>query len=106
VKSVDGLADVESTTYASGLFMSLYLPMNTDMKLAENDVNKALEKATLPATITNTPSVTRITTSSFPILTYSLTSSKLDEKTLRLTAQQQIVKQLKEIIFYIRSFIA
>jgi multidrug efflux pump subunit AcrB len=97
VKSVDGLADVESTTYDGGLFMSLYFPMNTDMKQAEDQVNKALAKATLPATITNTPSVTRVTTSSFPILTYSLTSSKLDDKTLRSTAQQQIVKQLKAV---------
>ncbi|MED1469919.1 efflux RND transporter permease subunit [Bacillus salipaludis] len=97
VKTVDGLSNVESTSYDGGLFMSLYFPMNSDMKLAEDQVNKALANADLPQTITTSPSVTRLTTSSFPILTYSLTSSKLDEPTLRSTAQQEIVKQLKSV---------
>ncbi|MBI0579187.1 efflux RND transporter permease subunit [Neobacillus cucumis] len=97
VKTVDGLSNVESTSYDGGLFMSLYFPMNTDMKLAEDQVNKALANADLPQTITTSPSVTRLTTSSFPILTYSLTSSKLNEPTLRSTAQQEIVKQLKSV---------
>ncbi|MGG3564351.1 efflux RND transporter permease subunit [Neobacillus rhizosphaerae] len=97
VKMVDGLANVETTSYDGGLFMSLYFPMNTDMKLAEDQVNKALANADLPQTITSTPSVTRLTTSSFPILTYSVTSSKLDEPTLRSTATQELVKQLKSV---------
>jgi multidrug efflux pump subunit AcrB len=97
VKTVDGLSNVETTTYDGGLFMSLYFPMNTDMKQAEDQVNKALANADLPSTITNTPTVTRLTTSSFPILTYSLTSSKLDEATLRSTATQEIIKQLKSV---------
>ncbi|HWI47693.1 MAG TPA: efflux RND transporter permease subunit, partial [Rummeliibacillus sp.] len=97
VKTVDGLSNVESTSYDGGLYMSLYFPMDTDMKQAEDQVNKALANADLPQTITTTPSVTRLTTSSFPILTYSITSSKLDEQTLRSTATQEIVKQLKSV---------
>ncbi|WML49723.1 efflux RND transporter permease subunit [Neobacillus sp. PS3-34] len=97
VKMTDGLSNVETTSYDGGLFMSLYFPMNADMKQAEDQVNKALANADLPSTITSTPSVTRLTTSSFPILTYSLTSSKLDEPTLRSTAQQEIVRQLKTV---------
>ncbi|CRK85184.1 efflux RND transporter permease subunit [Neobacillus massiliamazoniensis] len=97
VKTVDGLSNVETTSYDGGLFMSLYFPMNTDMKQAEDQVNKALAKASLPSNITSTPSVTRLTNSSFPILTYSVTSSKLDETTLRSTATQEIVKQIKSV---------
>ncbi|KMY56178.1 acriflavine resistance protein B [Bacillus sp. FJAT-27231] len=97
VKTVDGLSNVESTSYDGGLFMSLYFPMNTDMKQAEDQVNKALANADLPSTLTSTPSVTRLTTSSFPILTYSVTSSTLDEQTLRSTATQEIMKQLKSV---------
>lgn len=97
VKTVDGLSNVETTSYDGGLFMSLYFPMNADMKQAEDQVNKALAYADLPSTITSTPSVTRLTTSSFPILTYSVTSSKLDEQTIRSTATQEIVKQLKSV---------
>lgn len=97
VKLVDGLSNVEATSYDGGVFMSLYFPMNTDMKQAEDQVNKVLANADLPATITSTPTVMRLTTSSFPILTYSITSSKLDEATLRSTATQEIVKQLKSV---------
>lgn len=97
VKAVDGLSNVETTSYDGGLFMSLYFPMNTDMKQAEDQVNKALANADLPQTITSTPSVTRLTTSSFPILTYSISSKKLDEQTLRSNAQQEIVRQLKTV---------
>jgi multidrug efflux pump subunit AcrB len=97
VKTVDGLSNVETTSYDGGLFMSLYFPMNFDMKQAEDQVNKALANADLPSTITSSPTVTRLTTSSFPILTYSLTSSTLEDKTLRSIAQQEIVKQLKTV---------
>ncbi|MBP0726843.1 efflux RND transporter permease subunit [Bacillus sp. RG28] len=97
VRTTDGLQDIETSSYDGGVFMSLYFPMNTDMKQAEADVNKALDNADLPSTITSKPLVTRITTSSFPILTYTLTSDKLDDNTLRSTAQQQIVKQLNSV---------
>ncbi|MBS4196618.1 efflux RND transporter permease subunit [Lederbergia citri] len=97
VKTVDGLSNVETTSYDGGLFMSLYFPMDTDMKQAEDQVNKALANADLPPTITSSPSVTRLTTSSFPILTYSVTSSTLDEQTLLSTATQDIEKQIKSV---------
>lgn len=97
VRSADGLVNVESTSYDGGLLMSLYFPMDYDMKLAEDQVNKALANADIPPTITSSPIVSRLTTSSFPILSYSLTSEKLDEQTLRSTAQQEIVQQLKSV---------
>ncbi len=97
VRSVDGLQDIETSSYDGGVFMSLYFPMDSDMKQAEIDVNKALDNANLPPAITSHPSVTRLTTSSFPILTYTLSSDKLDEYTLKSTVQQDIVKQLKTV---------
>jgi multidrug efflux pump subunit AcrB len=97
VRTTDGLVNVEATSYDGGLIMSLYFPMDYDMKLAEDQVNKALANADIPPTITSSPMVTKLTTSSFPILSYSLTSDKLDEKTLRSTAQQEIVQQLKSV---------
>ncbi|MFD0048122.1 efflux RND transporter permease subunit [Actinomycetes bacterium NPDC127524] len=97
VRQTDGLQDIETSSYDGGVLMSLYFPMNADMKQAEVDVNKALSNADIPSTITQQPVVTRITTSSFPILTYNLTSDKLDQNTLRSTVQQDIVKQLKTV---------
>lgn len=97
VRTTEGLQDIETSSYDGGLFMSLYFPMNSDMKQAEVDVNKALENADIPPTITSTPVVTRITTSSFPILSYSLSSDKLDENTLKSVTQMDIVRQLKTV---------
>ncbi|WP_088069342.1 efflux RND transporter permease subunit [Gottfriedia luciferensis] len=97
VRTTDGLQDIETSSYDGGVFMSLYFPMNTDMKQAEIDVNRALENADIPPTITSKPLVTRITTSSFPILSYSLTSDKLDENTLKSITQMDIVQHLKTV---------
>jgi multidrug efflux pump subunit AcrB len=97
VRTTEGLQDIETSSYDGGVFMSLYFPMNTDMKQAEIDVNKALENADIPPTITSKPLVTRLTTSSFPILTYSLTSDKLDDNTLKSVTQMDIVQHLKTV---------
>jgi len=97
VRTTEGLQDIETSSYDGGVFMSLYFPMNTDMKQAEVDVNKALENADIPPTITSKPLVTRLTTSSFPILTYSLTSDKLDDNTLKSVTQMDIVQHLKTV---------
>src|SRR4051812_12254902 len=45
VRTTDGLQDIETSSYDGGVFMSLYFPMNTDMKQAEVDVNKSLANA-------------------------------------------------------------
>ncbi|KQL41340.1 acriflavine resistance protein B [Bacillus sp. FJAT-25509] len=97
VRTTEGLQDIETSSYDGGVFMSLYFPMNTDMKQAEVDVNRALENADIPPTITSKPLVTRLTTSSFPILTYSLTSDKLDDNTLKSITQMDIVQHLKTV---------
>lgn len=97
VRTTEGLQDIETSSYDGGVFMSLYFPMNTDMKQAEIDVNKALENADIPPTITSKPLVTRLTTSSFPILTFSLTSDKLDDNTLKSVTQMDIVQHLKTV---------
>ncbi|QKE73938.1 efflux RND transporter permease subunit [Arthrobacter citreus] len=97
VRATEGLEDIETSSYDGGVFMSLYFPMNTDMKQAEIDVNRALENADIPPTITSKPLVTRLTTSSFPILTYSLTSDSLDDNTLKSITQMDIVQHLKTV---------
>ncbi len=98
LKSVDGLSNIETTSYDGGLLMNLYFPMNYNMKKAESDTKQALAGASLPDGV-NEPTVTRLTTSSFPILSYSLTakSGKVDETALRSSIQTDIVKQLKSV---------
>ncbi|MDG0812690.1 efflux RND transporter permease subunit [Cohnella rhizosphaerae] len=98
LKNVDGLANIETTSYDGGLLMNLYFPMDYDMKKAETDTKQALASATLPDDV-KAPAVTRLTTSTFPILSYSLTdkSGKLGDEGVRSTVQRDIVNALKTV---------
>ncbi len=96
VRTADGLTNVETTSYDGGLLMNLYFPMDYDMAKAQSQVKQALESADLPDGV-NQPTVTRLTTNSFPILSYSLTSDRMDGNALRSTVQTAITKQLKSV---------
>ncbi|WP_247897539.1 hypothetical protein [Paenibacillus pabuli] len=79
---------METTSYDGGLLMNLYYPMNYNMDKAERDIRMALAEADLSTNV-NAPAVTRITTSTFPVLSYSLTTNneQVDDDTLRSTVQ-------------------
>jgi multidrug efflux pump subunit AcrB len=98
IRKTEGLSNIETTSYDGGLLMNLYYPMSYNMKKAENQIKQALNEAELPDGV-NKPVVTRLTNSSFPILSYSLTSNnpKVDDLTLQSTVQAGIVKQLKSV---------
>jgi multidrug efflux pump subunit AcrB len=98
VRKVNGLETLESNSFDGGLLISLYFPLNYDMDRAESDVTYALDHAALPAGA-DKPKVTRVSTSSFPMMRLSLTSpsGKVDENTLRTTTQTQIAGELKSL---------
>ncbi len=98
IRKTNGLTNLETTSYDGGLLMNLYYPMDYDMGKAESAVKQALNEAQLPDGI-NKPAVTRLTSSTFPILSYSLTASnkQIDDLTLQSTVQSDIVKQLKSV---------
>lgn len=98
IRSSDGLMDVETSSYDGGLLMNLYYPMDFNMKQAENEIKQALTSVDLPSDV-GEPVVTRVTTSSFPILSYSITSnnSKIDDTALRSTMAADMAKQLKSV---------
>lgn len=98
IRRTDGMTNLETTSYDGGLLMNLYYPMNYDMDKAERDIRMALNDAELPSGV-NQPVVTRLTTSTFPILSYSLTAGKTDvgDNALRSTVQTGIVNQLKTV---------
>ncbi|CQR54648.1 acriflavin resistance protein [Paenibacillus riograndensis SBR5] len=98
IRKTNGILNVETTSYDGGLLMNLYYPMNYNMDKAEQDIRMALGDADLPANV-NAPTVTRLTTSTFPVLSYSLTANneKVDDDTLRSTVQAGIVNQLKSV---------
>ncbi|AKG34454.1 efflux RND transporter permease subunit [Paenibacillus durus] len=98
IHKTGGLTSLETTSYDGGLLMNLYYPMDYDMVKAENLVKQALNDAALPDGV-NKPAVTRLTSSTFPILSYSLTAknNQVDDLTLQSTLQTGIVKQLKSV---------
>ncbi|GMK40781.1 swarming motility protein SwrC [Paenibacillus sp. CCS19] len=94
----NGLTSIQTTSYDGGVLLNLAFPMDYNMDRAESDVKMALIDADLPDGL-NKPVVTRLTSSTFPILSYSLTSASnsIDELTLQSTTQMEIVKQLKSV---------
>jgi multidrug efflux pump subunit AcrB len=98
VRKVNGLETLETNSFDGGLLISLYFPMNYDISRAESDVANILDHVSLPVGV-DKPSVTRVSTSSFPIMRLSLTSpsGKVDENTLRTTIQAQVTNDLKSL---------
>ncbi|WP_379160865.1 efflux RND transporter permease subunit [Paenibacillus sp. sgz5001063] len=98
IRKTDGLTNLETTSYDGGLLMNLYYPMDYNMEQAENTLKQALNNADLPDGV-NKPVVTRLTSSTFPILSYSLTakSGQIDDLTLQSSLQTDIVNQLKSV---------
>lgn len=98
IRKTNGIVNLETTSYDGGVLMNIAYPMDYDMNKAENDLKQALDDAALPDGV-NKPAVTRLTSSTFPILSYSLSagSSKIDDLTLQSTLQTDIVNQLKSV---------
>ncbi|AZN40781.1 efflux RND transporter permease subunit [Paenibacillus albus] len=98
IRKTNGIVNLETTSYDGGVLMNIYYPMDYDMNKAENDLKQALGDAALPDGL-NKPAVTRLTSSTFPILSYSLTAdtNKVDDLTLQSAVQTDIVKQLKSV---------
>ncbi|MCZ8516658.1 efflux RND transporter permease subunit [Paenibacillus filicis] len=95
-RTVNGLETLETNSFDGGLLISLYFPLDYSMDRAESDVSSALDHVALPADV-DKPVVTRVSSSSFPIMRLSLTSppGKVDENTLRTTVQTKIINELK-----------
>ncbi|MEH7546858.1 efflux RND transporter permease subunit [Neobacillus vireti] len=98
VRVVEGLEDVETTSFNGGALISLNFPMSYDMEQAEEQVSQALDTIKLPAG-TEKPLVTRLSTHSMPIIRMSLmgSSANITENTLRTAIQEDFVNRLKTV---------
>ncbi|WP_274648661.1 efflux RND transporter permease subunit [Paenibacillus humicola] len=98
VRGINGLDDIETSSFADGLLVSLYFPMDYNMRRAEDDAALALNHIALPAGAER-PQVTRVSTSSFPVFRLSLTAAagKTDERTLRTAIAGAAAEQLKSL---------
>jgi multidrug efflux pump subunit AcrB len=98
VRGINGVQYVESNSFNGGLLSSLYFPLDFDMEHAQGEVIQALANLDYPAGV-GKPLVTRVSTSSFPMMRISLTSAsaKMDEKLLRTTVQNEVANQLGSV---------
>ncbi|MDN4522963.1 efflux RND transporter permease subunit [Fictibacillus fluitans] len=98
VRVVNGLEDIETSSYQGGSFVRLNFPMSYDMKQAESEVNAAIGDLELPTGVQK-PVVTRLSTHSFPIMSINLTSSSANvtENGLRTLIQDEIADELKTV---------
>ncbi|WP_047154624.1 efflux RND transporter permease subunit [Aneurinibacillus tyrosinisolvens] len=98
VRGVNGIDYIESNSFNGGLLCSLYFPFDFDVGHAEGEVAQTLASLAYPEGV-DKPLVTRVSTSSFPIMRISLTgnSGKLDETALRTSIQNDIANQLRSV---------
>jgi multidrug efflux pump subunit AcrB len=98
VRGIDGLQSMETSSYDGGLFASLYFPLNYDVERAEQEMTRALDGSRFPEG-TGKPAVTRVSTSSFPIMRIGLVNDGegVSEKRLRTSIQAQIAKEFEHI---------
>lgn len=98
VRVVDGLQDVETTSFNGGCLISLNFPMTYDMEKAETQVSKALEGISLPSGVQK-PIVSRLSTNSLPIMRLSLmaSSGSITENTLRTAVQKDVSDALNTV---------
>ncbi|MBD3919177.1 efflux RND transporter permease subunit [Paenibacillus sp. PR3] len=98
LRKTNGLTSIQTTSYDGGVLMNLAFPMDYNMDKAERDIKQLLVDANLPDGLSN-PVVTRLTSSTFPILSYSLTAAteQIDDLMLQSTIQTDIVNQLKSV---------
>lgn len=98
IKGINGLANVETRSYNGGFLCSLYFPLDYDMDKAETEVTQAVSNLQLPAGI-GKPLVTKVSTSSFPIMRLNLTSQSGQEPEgeLRTAVQNKVAAELKNV---------
>ncbi|WP_026692022.1 efflux RND transporter permease subunit [Peribacillus kribbensis] len=98
VRSIDNLDYTETNSFDGGLMMSLHFPNRTDMEKAEHEVKAAAEKVQLPDGVQD-PTITRVSTNSFPVMRLSLTggSKKMDENLLRTSIQEKVTSEIKRV---------
>ncbi|MBB6733086.1 efflux RND transporter permease subunit [Cohnella zeiphila] len=91
VRGVRELQSMETNSFEGGLLLSLAFPLNYDMDRAEREVADALLPVSLPEEV-GRPTVTRVSTGSFPMMRLTLTSpsGQVDENTLRTAVQARV----------------
>jgi CzcA family heavy metal efflux pump len=97
VRSVPGIRDVRSTTSRGVAELSLTFDWGSDMNIAELQVESAVSRILPSLPVGTSFEAHRMNPNVFPVAAYSLTSSTVDQATLRDIAQYQLVPLLTAV---------
>ncbi|MEH7438963.1 efflux RND transporter permease subunit [Neobacillus drentensis] len=96
VKNLDGVSVVSSSSFQNASSIQIEYNFDKDMEKAQNEVKEALNDLTLPDGV-QAPKVSRLSFSSIPVMSLSISNKKLTLAELTDTVEKKIVPELKGI---------
>jgi hydrophobic/amphiphilic exporter-1 (mainly G- bacteria), HAE1 family len=96
VKNLDGVSVVSSSSFQNASSLQIEYNFDKDMDKAQNEVKEALNDLTLPDGV-QAPKVSRLSFSSIPVMSLSISNKKQTLAELTDTVEKKIVPELKGI---------
>ncbi|QIZ07844.1 efflux RND transporter permease subunit [Priestia megaterium] len=96
VENLDGVSVVSSSSFQNASSIQIEYNFDKDMEKAQNEVKEALSKLELPDGV-EAPKVSRMSFSSFPVMSLSITNSERSLAGLTKTAEEEIIPELEGV---------
>ncbi|ARJ50415.1 efflux RND transporter permease subunit [Staphylococcus lutrae] len=96
VRGMAGVTSVKAQSLSHASMITIQFNENTNMDKAEQDVDKALKKVTLPEQAEK-PELTRNTMNAFPVVAYSFLHQKDDVTVTTKAVEEQLIPKLQTI---------
>lgn len=96
VENLDGVSVVSSSSFQNASSIQIEYNFDKDMEKAQNEVKEALSNLELPDGV-EAPKVSRMSFSSFPVMSLSITNSEQSLAGLTKTAEEEIIPELEGV---------
>jgi hydrophobic/amphiphilic exporter-1 (mainly G- bacteria), HAE1 family len=96
VENLDGVTAVSSSSFQNASSIQIEYDFDKDMDKAQSEVKEALSNLELPEGV-QTPKVSRLSFSAFPVISLSITNKKQSLDELTKTAEKDIIPELEGI---------
>ncbi|MBT2696757.1 efflux RND transporter permease subunit [Bacillus sp. ISL-40] len=96
VENLDGVSVVSSSSFQNASSIQIEYDFDKDMEKAQNEVKEALSNLELPDGVEE-PKVSRMSFSSFPVMSLSITNSDQSLTELTKTAEEEIIPELEGV---------
>ena len=95
-RNLDGVKDVTSTSYENASSVVIQYGFSKDMEKAKQEVSDALNSLKLKDGV-QSPSVSRLSLNTFPVVSFSISSDKQDLAALTKIVENEMLPQLKSV---------